>query len=170
MDAIKNRRSVREYDLTKKVSYATLVELCRYAESAPSARNQKGREYIIIDDEKVIAELSLVSKGSMVLSKCNTVLAIVGKNREELSTPQMLDQDLACAVENVLIAATSMHLGSCYIGIHPLEDRIAACDDILGVTGGAHTFALIAIGYPLQETVFYDKEKLDEATIHHNRY
>lgn len=170
MDAIKNRRSVREYDLAKKVSYDTLVELCSYAESAPSARNQKSREYIIIDDESIIAQLSTISKGSLVLSKCNTVLAIIGKNKEELSTPHMQDQDLACAVENVLIAATSMHLGSCYIGIHPLEDRVSVCDEILGVTGGAHTFALIAIGYPLKEDVFYDKEKLDESCIHHNRY
>ena len=47
MDIILNRRSVRKYDLTQKVEYNTLVELCRYAESAPSARRQKSREYII---------------------------------------------------------------------------------------------------------------------------
>lgn len=170
MNVILNRRSVREYDLTKKVSNEILMELCRYAESAPTARNQKSREYIIIDDEEILSKLAQVSKGSKVLSGCNTAIAVIAKNKDTLSTPHMQDQDLSCAVENILIAATSLHLGSCYIGIHPLEDRISACDKILGVSDGAHTFALVAIGFPVKNDVFYDKKKLDISCVHHNRY
>ena len=170
MDAILNRRSVREYDLSKKIEYTTLLQLCKAAEAAPTARNQRSREYIIIEDEKIIGELSKVSKGSMVLSKCNTVIAVIGRNKEEISTPHMQEQDLACAVENILIAATSLGLGSCYIGISPLEDRVAVCNDILGVTGGAYTFALVALGYPKDTEVFYDKNKFSDDLVHHNRY
>ncbi|MDE7385483.1 MAG: nitroreductase family protein [Anaeroplasmataceae bacterium] len=170
MDAILNRRSVRDYDLSKKIEYKTLFELCKAAEAAPTARNQRSREYIIIDDEKIIEELSKVSKGSMILSKCNTVIAVIGKNKEEISTPHMQEQDLACAVENILIAATDLGLGSCYIGIYPLEDRVSACDKILGVTGGAYTFALVALGYPKDTDAFYDKNKFSDDLVHHNRY
>lgn len=170
MDAVLNRRSIREYDVTKKVSYDTLVKLCSYAEAAPTARNQRSREYIIVDDETIISNLSTVSKGSMVLSNCNTLIAVIAKSQEGLSTPHMQDQDLACAVENILVAATSMHLGTCYIGIHPLKDRITACDKILGVERGAHTFALVAVGYPAKDEVFYDKNKFDLSCVHHNRY
>lgn len=170
MDAIINRRSVREYDLTKKIGYNTLLELCKAAEAAPTARNQRSREYIIIEDEKIIEELSKVSKGSMILSKCNTVIAVIGRNKEEISTPHMQDQDLACAVENILIEATDLGLGSCYIGIHPLEDRVTACNEILGVSGGAYTFALVALGYPKDTEVFYDKNKFSDDLVHHNRY
>ncbi|MCM1131193.1 MAG: nitroreductase family protein [Roseburia sp.] len=170
MNAIFNRRSVRDYDLSKKIEYKTLLELCKAAEAAPTARNQRSREYIIIEDEMVIEELSKVSKGSMILSKCNTVIAVIGRNKEEISTPHMQDQDLACAVENLLIEATSLGLGSCYIGIHPLEDRVIACDKILGVTGGDHTFALVALGYPKDTEAFYDKNKFSDDLVHHNRY
>ncbi|MDE5856510.1 MAG: nitroreductase family protein [Anaeroplasmataceae bacterium] len=170
MDAIINRRSVREYDLSKKIEYNTLLELCKAAEAAPTARNQRSREYIIIEDEKIIEELSKVSKGSMILSKCNTVIAVIGRNKEEISTPHMQDQDLACAVENILIKATDLCLGSCYIGIHPLEERVRACDEILGVSGGAYTFALVALGYPKDTEVFYDKNKFSDDLVHHNRY
>ena len=170
MDVILNRRSVREYDLTQKVSYETLVELCKYAEAAPAARNQKSREYVIVDDETIISKLSQVSNGSMLLSNCNTLIAVIAKNKEELLTPQMQEQDLACAVENILLAATSMNLGTCYIGIHPIEERISACDKILGVGNGAHTFALIAVGYPLKKDAFYEKNKFDPSCVHHNRY
>ncbi|MDE7095854.1 MAG: nitroreductase family protein [Anaeroplasmataceae bacterium] len=170
MDAIFNRRSVREYELSKKVDYETLLKLCKAAEAAPTARNQRSREYIIIDDETIIEKLSSVSQGARVLKNCSTVIAVIGKNKEEISTPQMQDQDLSCAVENILIEATYLGLGSCYIGIHPLEDRVKACNEILGVSKGAFTFALITIGYPKEKDVFYDKNKFKDDLVHHNRY
>ena len=170
MDAIKNRRSVREFDLNKKINYDSLMELCRYAEAAPTARNQRSREYFIIDDAMLIQKLSTISKGAMVLQNCSAVLAVLARNPEEISTPQMQDQDLACAVENILIAATSMGIGSCYIGIHPLKDRIEACDQILALPKEIHTFALVALGYPLKEDAFYDKDKWDISLCHHNKY
>ncbi len=170
MDAIKNRRSVREFDLSKKISFEILTELCKYGEAAPSARNQKSREYIIIDDENIIKELSSISKGSMILTNCNTCIAVIARDPKELSTPHMQVQDLSCAVENILIAATSLGIGSCYIGVHPLEERIIGCDQILHVKPGMHTFALIALGYPVKDDVFYDKNKLDLSYLHHNRY
>ena len=170
MDIILNRRSVRDFDLSKQISYDELLELCRYGEAAPSARNQRGREYIIVDDMKTILELSQVSKGSMILSKCNTLIALVAKNKDELPTPLMLEQDLACSVENILLRATEKGFGSCYIGIHPISERISACDQIFKLSNGMHTFALIALGYPLKADSFYDKEKFDESLVHHNTY
>ena len=170
MSSVFNRRSVREFDLTKKISYETLVELCKAAEAAPSARNQQGREYIIIDDKKIIDELSLTSKGSMVLSKCNTAIAVLGKDPKTLSTPHMQIQDLSCAVENILIEATNQKIASCYIGVYPLEERMKLCNDTLKVSNNAFTFALVALGYPKEDSVFYDKQKWSDELLHHNRY
>lgn len=170
MDYILSRRSVRNFDTTRKLTFEQLKELCRYGESAPTARNQKSREYIIIDDENVIMELSKISKGALVLSKCNTAIAVIARKREEMITPHMVDQDLSCAVENILLAATAQNIGSCYIGVYPIEERVTASDEVLGLCDGKHTFALIALGYPNDNECFYVKEKLDDSMIHHNRY
>ncbi len=170
MKSVFMRRSVREFDLTKKISYEALVELCKAAEAAPSARNQKGRAYIVLDDKKIIDELSSVSPGAKVLSNCNTAIAVIGSNPEALSTPHMQLQDLSCAVENILIEATERGIGSCYIGIYPLEDRINSCNEILKVMHPAFTFALVALGYPKEENAFYDKGKWSDDLLHHNRF
>ena len=143
MDIILNRRSVRKYNLDKKIDYDTLVDLCRHAEAAPSARRQESREYIIIDDQAIINELSLVSKGSMILSECNTVIAVIGKNPEGLTTPHMQPQDLSAATENILLAATQKGLGSCWIGIYPLEDRLEAAGKILNIKDNKFVFSLL---------------------------
>ena len=169
MDIILNRRSVRKYNLDKKIDYDTLVDLCRHAEAAPSARRQESREYIIIDDQAIINELSLVSKGSMILSECNTVIAVIGKNPEGLTTPHMQPQDLSAATENILLAATQKGLGSCWIGIDPLEDRLEAAGKILNIKDNKFVFSLVALGYPLNDDCFYDANKLKMENIYHNR-
>lgn len=169
MDIILNRRSVRKYNLDKKIDYDTLVDLCRHAEAAPSARRQESREYIIIDDQAIINELSLVSKGSMILSECNTVIAVIGKNPEGLTTPHMQPQDLSAATQNILLAATQKGLGSCWIGIYPLEDRLEAAGKILNIKDNKFVFSLVALGYPLNDDCFYDANKLKMENIFHNR-
>ncbi len=169
MDIILNRRSVRKYDLSKKIDYDTLVDLCRHAEAAPSARRQESREYIIIDDQNIINELSLVSKGSMILSECNTVIAVIGKDSSTLTTPHMQPQDLSAATQNILLASTQMGLGSCWIGIYPLEERLSAAKKILNINDNRFVFSLIALGYPLDKDCFYDANKLKMENIHHNR-
>ena len=170
MDALRVRRSVRKFDKTRKIDYETLVELCRIGEFAPSARNQKGREYVIIDDESIIEQLSTVSKGALVLANGVAAIAVIARDKETLVTPGMLDQDLSCSVENILIGATQMGIGSCYIGIYPHPERVEPCDKILNVRDGKHTFALIALGYPSEENPFYEKDKLTDDMIYHNGY
>ena len=170
MDYILNRRSVRKYDLSKKISFEELKEFCRYAEAAPTARRQESREYVIVDDSSIIQELSKVSKGSMILSECNTLIAIIGKNPNSISTPHMQPQDCSAATENILLAATQRGYGSCWIGIYPLEERVQACNKILNVSDGRFVFSLVALGYPQDENCFYDMAKLKEENIHHNRY
>ena len=168
MDYILNRRSVRKYDLTKKISDDELRELCRYAEAAPSARRQSSREYVIINKQEIINELSKISKGSMILSECNTVIAVVGKDPNTIVTPHMQPQDLSAAVQNILLAATQKGYGSCWIGIYPLEERIQPVKDILKITDNRYVFALVALGYPLNSDCFYDADKLKDDMIHYN--
>jgi nitroreductase len=168
MDYILNRRSVRKYDLSKKISDEELKDLCRYAESAPSARRQSSREYIIVNNQAIINELSKISKGSMILSECNTVIAIVGKDPNTLITPHMQAQDLSAAVQNILLAATQKGYGSCWIGIYPLEERMKPAKEIFKINDNRFIFALIALGYPQNSECFYDANKLKDDMIHYN--
>lgn len=170
MDIILNRRSVRKFNLEKKLSYDQLYELCKYGEAAPKARNQESREYIIVDDTDVILKLSTISAGAKVLASCNTLIAVIGKNPNSLPTPRMQQQDLAAATQNILLAATSKNIGSCWIGVYPIEDRSQAANEILGLKDGAFVFSMIALGYPNNEDCFYELCRINEKMIHHNEY
>lgn len=169
MENILKRRSVRLFDLTKTIPNETLVELCKAGESAPSARRQKSREYIIIDDKGIIDRLSLVAQGSMILKNCNHIIAVIGKDPKALVTPHMQVSDLAAATENILLAATSLNIGSCWIGISPVSERLEKTKEILQINDDRFVFSLIALGIPQSSDAFYDSKKYDDITINYNR-
>ena len=168
MDAIKLRRSIRKFDLTKKIPYDTLVELCKYASYAPTARRQIDKEYIIIDSADVINEMAKLPHGTLKYEDCNTYIALIAKNPKDLTIPGMMPIDLGMAAENILIKATDLGLGSCYLGVYPNEERMKMFNELLGVKDGKFVFGVIALGYPLEE--FKEWDKFDINDIHHNKY
>ncbi len=169
MDEILYRRSIRKYDLTRNIPYDKVYELCKYGEAAPSAKNQRSREYIIVDDKELIDKLALISKGTMLLNECNHLIVVVGKNPSDLARPQMQAQDLSAATENILIAAAKMKIGSCWCGVYPLENEMKAVNEALNISEGKFAFSIIALGYPLNEADFKDKNKFSDDLVFHNR-
>ena len=168
MDAIKLRRSIRKFDLTKKIPYDTLIELCKYASYAPTARRQIDKEYVIIDSADVINEMAKLPHGTLKYEDCNTYIALIAKNPKDLTIPGMMPIDLGMAAENILIKATDLGLGSCYLGVYPNEERMKMFNELLGVKDSKLVFGVIALGYPLEE--FKEWDKFDINDIHHNKY
>ena len=169
MDFILERRSIRKYDLSKKISKEILIELCKYGESAPSARNQRSREYVIVDDKELINKLSLIMKGTMILAECDNVIIVVGKNPNEIDRPEFQAQDLSAATENILLAAATKGIGSCWCGVYPITERVSIVNDLLGINDGRFAFSIIALGYPRDVNDFKDKNKFSEDMVHYNR-
>lgn len=170
MDILLNRRSVRAYDEAKKISYELLKQLCIYASQAPTARNQASKEYIIVDDPELLNQLSLAPGHADFVSQAAAAIMVVGTNPLKLATPAMQEQDCACAVENILLGATQLGIGSCYIGVYPIPERMTYYNQLMKIEDGAFVFALIALGYPKDSDAFYFKDKLEDGQIHHNRY
>lgn len=168
MEAILKRRSIREYDEHKKIAYDDLKKICECGEAAPSARNQKGRAYVIVDDPKLLNQLALGPGHADFVAKAKAAIVVMGKDPANLSTPHMQVQDLSCAVENILVAATSLGIGSCYIGVYPLEERMNYYKKLLNIQGNDFPFALISLGYPKDEASFFDKAKLEDSMLYHN--
>ncbi len=74
MDSVKLRRSIRKFDLSKKIPYDTLLELCKYASYAPTAKRQIDKEYIIVDDDSVVEKMKNLPHGSLKYEDCKTYM------------------------------------------------------------------------------------------------
>lgn len=169
MDAILNRRSVRNFK-NELIPYLDLLTLCKYAEAAPSARNQKSREYIIIENKELILEIAKYYPNStMQVKDANQMIAIIGKNSKDLPCPKFIVQDLALATENLMLKATEMNIGSVMLGTYPIKDRYINVSKLLNLDEDKFVFTLVCLGYPKDENAFYDKDKFNLDLVKHIR-
>ncbi|MEG2008515.1 MAG: nitroreductase family protein, partial [Oscillospiraceae bacterium] len=146
-EAMYNRRSVRKYT-TEPVSDADLDLLLHYAMSGPSACNRKPWEFYVVRSETVKDELRRV--GRFTNRAAPVILVIAGDIERALPAPisDYWVQDCSAAVENILLGAVSIGLGTCWCGIHPDAAYVEKVQGILGLEKHVVPLGLIHLGHP----------------------
>lgn len=61
MEGLMTRRSVRKYT-DQKIDKATLTEIIRAAQYAPTAHNRQPWEFLVVDDREVLANLRHIQR------------------------------------------------------------------------------------------------------------
>jgi nitroreductase len=113
-DALFGRRSIRAY-LDRPVQHAKIVKLLQAAMAAPSACNIQPWEFVVVTDPERVRSIkqALADNGNY-----NAPLVIVVCGYADF-IPWEGDHgtvDCCAAIENMLIAATALGLGSVWIG------------------------------------------------------
>jgi nitroreductase len=122
IDTIKTRRSVREFNPNGKVSEKQLQDVLEAALAAPSSGNLQDWFFLIIKNQKT--KQRLISEGAchqdFIL---NAPIIIVVCGRSHLISQRYGSrglrysiQNAAAATQNILLAAHSLGLASCWIG------------------------------------------------------
>ena len=171
LEAILTRRSTRKYSeqMPNRDSLEKIIESGRYA---PSGSNSQKTHFIVITDKEILKELAFIVqnefskmeitedmyvslKGSIAAAKrggyifyYGAPVLVVVANKKEYGNAMA---DSACALENMMIAANALNLGSCWINqLHWLDNNLAIRSflekygllDDETITGG------LIIGYP----------------------
>jgi nitroreductase len=145
MEAILTRRSIRKYK-SDHVSDEMVRDLLKAAMSAPMAANECWR-FIVSRDKDKWKSFAKVHPHAHMLESCSVGIVICADpSVEKLKGRWPLD--CAAATENILIAANSMGLGACWVGVYPVEERIQAVRDIFGAPDNIMGFSMVALGYP----------------------
>ncbi len=141
---IKNRRSIRRYK-SEQLLNEELLSILEAGQFAPSGGNNQTSHLIVIQNEDVLRDLKqlveqefrkmLIVEGmyksleaSIRASKkdeydfChNAPTLVVAANRKGYGNAMA---DCACVLENMMLAATSLHIGSCWINqLHWLDEN-----------------------------------------------
>jgi nitroreductase len=167
LDVIFRRRSIRVYQ-NKEVSQETLKLLLQAAMAAPSANNSQPWEFIAITEKDIMDKF----RAKMKYGKYNAPAAIVVlanlKIARNDSSARYFVQDCSAAVENILIAAAGLGLGTVWIGSYPKEEAMAIEREILGVPESIIPLALIYVGYPGEERPA--RTQYEESRVHWQKY
>ena len=163
MDIINLRRSVREFDLTKEITNEEFVEIIKAGMQAPSAKNQQPWNFLIVKNKELINQLATVSPGSKILLNSNYALVLLMKHDEELKSAVFKTVDMGACIQNIMLKATEMKIGTCWIGIAPNIERMTAAQRILNID--EEVFAILSIGKPKTDEVFSFTNRFDESRI-----
>jgi nitroreductase len=165
-DPILRRRSIRRY--TDQPVTDELVEaLLRAAMAAPSAGNQQPWQFVVIRERALLTAIHGVHPYSAMLPGAPVAILVCGE--PGLCTwPQYWEQDCAAATENLLIAAEQLGLGSVWLGVHPLAERVEGVRSVLGMPPAIVPFALLPVGWPAERKAPADR--YDETRVHRERW
>ena len=165
MEEILKRVSVREY-LDKKVEKEKVKKLLVAGNSAPSARNQKAWEFLVVDDKEL---LNRIGDGARyhAMAKEAPLAILVLCNKSKITSPTYVDQDLAAATENILLEVTHLGLGAVWLGVAQNEERMNYLKNIFNLDDNYYVFNVIVIGYPKKEII--KEREYNESIVHYNR-
>ncbi len=162
LEAIFRRRSIRRYT-DQPVEPKKLELLLQAGMAAPSAMNCKPWEFIIVTDPEKMAQF----RKQLTFGDRNAPAAIVVCGHPSLSSNPAARlfwvQDCSAAVENIMIAAVSLGLGTVWIGIHPVKPFIQTVREVVSIPRRATPLCLVYVGYPLEEKparTQYDGERV----------
>ena len=157
------RVSVREFK-DEPVSNEKITDMLKAAMAAPSAGNQQPWEYYVVKDKAVLEQLSMSSPYAGCTK--NAPMAFVACYRtEEIRFPEYAEIDMSASVENLLLEAAEHNLGTVWLGIAPIEERMEKVAEILNLPDNLKAFAIIPCGYPVEE--IKQEDRYDESRVHY---
>lgn len=165
LDIIKKRRSIRKYK-DKPLQKDTIDLILEAAKYAPTARNLQQLEYKVITNKDLIKKIS--DRISALLKKERP--AFQARERPNIfydaplliiiTGPKENDwiySDAALAVQNIMLYATSINLGTCFIGLARFVEKDKELMHELNISDDRKVAAAVICGYPDEEPP--EKEK-----------
>ncbi len=176
IETIKSRRSIRSF-LPEQISKGELEAVIDAALWAPSGHNTQPWHFLVVQDKKKIDDMSekaialmkkspvdwiqkLASReGYHLFHNAPTVMIVSGKeSSDRLLFPLA---DCSAAIQNLLLAAESLNIGTCWIGLSKFLFDVPEEVKTLGLPSGYHPVYSVAMGYkkePLRPTAPARKE------------
>lgn len=165
LQAIRARRAVRDFK-PEPVSAGMLYQLISAASWAPSAMNEQPWHFTIVTDKVILDEISAQAK-AWTLKNLSAMprpthfrdimaaqdfhifynapcLVVVST----ASAGPWMREDAALAAENLMLAATGLELGSCWIGFAQGWLNTPEGHQILNLSDTALVVAPIILGHP----------------------
>lgn len=160
-EAILKRYSVRSFQ-DRIIPQEMLDELLEVARLAPSASNRQDWKLIVVIDKGRRHRLAEAANGQSFIAQAPVVLAIVSLDPERLMSCYVPTYavDLAIVLDHITLMATSLGLGSCWIGAF---DQFKV-REVLVVPTKYKVAGLLPIGYPADS--WREKERKDLSELH----
>ena len=158
LDAIRTRCSVRKFQ-DKAIPKDVIGNIVDCGRVAPTARGEEPWEFIAVTEKGALKKLADITDYGKFIAHSACTIAVFCKD-----TKYYLEDGCA-ATENMLIAASSLGLGSCWVA----GDKKVYCQriaDQLKVPAGYKLVSMITLGYPLEKPKPSEKRRQMKDVLH----
>jgi nitroreductase len=166
LNALLTRRAVREFT-SQPVSAEQIDQILCAAMHAPSACNQQPWHFIVVDSREKLDEIADVHPYAQMLRQAPLAIIVCADLTLE-TCPGNWAIDCSAAMENLLLAAHALGLGSVWVGIHPVAERVKEISRVLGLPSYTMPLCLTPIGHAAGPLPKADRFKPER--IHRNHW
>jgi len=166
MESIFGRRSIRKYT-DQVVTDDIVTQLLKAGMYAPSAGNQQSWEFVIVKNKETLLKITQIHPYSQMLKDTSVAIVVCGNLQREKFKDYWV-QDCSAATQNILLAAHAIGLGTVWLGVHPVADRVNGVKEILNLPEDVMPLSIIPIGFPAEKKVVNDR--FNEAYIHQEQW
>ena len=163
LDVIKERRSIRKYT-DQRVSEDQIKEILTAAFWAPTAVNRQEWRFAVVEDRDTLKKLAEINPNAGMTAEA-AFCVIVGY--QEGVNDRFAQVDCGAAIQNMLLQAKSMGIGSVWCALMPGSENGIRTAELLGMPADFRTVATVQFGYPAEERTVEDR--YDEAKIKYIR-
>jgi nitroreductase len=167
LEAVKNRRSIRNY-LDKPVEEEKLLKILEAARLSPSAVNFQPWNFIVVKD-RVIRQKMLQAynrewfvKAPVIIVACATPQKAWRRSDGE----EFWKIDAAIAMQSMVLTATSEGLGTCWVGA--FDEKKAR--EVLGIPDEIRIVAMTPLGYSAEKKEQVTERKPLEEIMRYNHW
>lgn len=149
---LKKRRSVRKYK-DDPVPREAVLKVLEAARIAPSAAHRQPWHFIVVEDAEVRGKLA----GSQAWAAEAPVTVVAFADEE--ASPSWCNNDVGIAFEHLVLAATDLGLGTCWMGLTRRDEEIR---ELLCTPESLKVVAMTPLGVPDVEPAPKERKGLDE--------
>lgn len=144
-EAIQKRHSIRAYE-SSPVPEEKLIKILEAGRLAPSAGNIQPWHFIVVRDAEKRKRLAK-ARWAKFLAEAPVVIVGCG---DQKASPKWFTVDVAIAMQNMVLTATTEGLGTCWIG----SFNEGEVKKLLKIPENYRIVALLAVGYPREKLNF----------------
>ncbi|MFO7900871.1 MAG: nitroreductase family protein [Planctomycetota bacterium] len=164
LEAIARRHSVRQFR-PGEVPDRDVERILQAGRRAPSGYNLQNKEFVVVRDPDVIAQLNRVQDS---FDNVPVVIGVVMTPGETPSGGSYWVEDCAACVENMLLAITGLGYASVWVE-GTLRRHESWLKEQLGVPADKRLLVLLPVGHEAEPGEMAPKTPLDEL-VHYERY
>lgn len=150
----KRRQSIRKFS-ERKISKETIYQILKCAIEAPSSCNRQSWRFLILSDKKSLSVISQIRRIPFLKNAPAVICVLIDKNlySDNRELDYTIYMDGAAAIMNILYAAESLGISSCWVNFGKLEiseTDMNRFNNFLKIKQNFKPISLVALGYGTQ--------------------